>query len=67
MLHKKLFPSESHSVADFSLQLGEGEVTVAVAGVLTKGSTLLTDSIKMSKNQRFRRCECTTVKGIALP
>ena len=26
--------------------LGKGEVTVGVAGVLTKGSTLLTNSIK---------------------
>ena len=44
--HKKLFSSEVHAVADLPFQLGESEVTVAVAGVLTKGSTLLTDSIK---------------------
>jgi hypothetical protein len=44
--NEKLFSSEGHAVADFPFQLGEGEVTVAVAGVLTKGSTLLTDSIK---------------------
>ena len=43
---KKLFSSEGHSVADVALQLGEGEVTVAVAGVLSQWATLLTDSIK---------------------
>ena len=44
--NKKLLASEGHAVADFSFKLGEGEVTVAVAGVLTQWSTLLTDSIK---------------------
>ena len=44
--NKKLFSSESHAVADFAFQLGESEVTVAVAGVLSQWATLLTDSIK---------------------
>ena len=43
---EQFFPSESHSVADLPFQLGECEVAMAVAGVLTQWASLFADSIK---------------------
>ena len=56
--HKKLF-SPKVMRFDFSLQLGEGEVTVAVAGVLTKGPRSDGFDQNVQKSRDLEGCECT--------
>ena len=45
-----LLPPKGHAVGDVSLELGEGEVSVGLLGVLPEGSAVVADAIENVQN-----------------